>query len=87
MLLLLVLTTGLKHTAKVLFRGCRTIRAHNIRPLTLEHDAASVIPDAFVKYFPAGHKMHTIELVAENWPAGHCRRVLGFQWQVLLTAS
>ena len=44
--------------------------AHEI--LTLLHDAASVPPAAFNKYFPAEQRVHNAEFMAENCPDGHC---------------
>ena len=41
-------------------------------PLTLVHDAASVPPDASVRYLPALHAVHTDAPLAENHPLAHC---------------
>jgi hypothetical protein len=40
--------------------------------LTAVHDAASVDPDALVKYFPAGHAVHDEALEPEYVPEAHC---------------
>ena len=43
--------------------------------LTLVHDAASVPPDALVRYLPALQAVHTDAPLAENHPTGHCRHI------------
>ncbi len=39
--------------------------------LTAEQDAASVTPAAFIRYLPAGQRVHAAVLVPEYCPAGH----------------
>jgi hypothetical protein len=40
--------------------------------LTVVQDAASVDPDALVKYFPAGHAVHDEAAEPEYVPEAHC---------------
>ena len=52
--------------------GLVPLTLDRIRPLTLVHDAASVPPDASVRYLPALQAVHTDAPLAENHPLAHC---------------